>query len=158
MIVLSWIRRESYQLKTFVANRIVTIQESYVSTEDNPADFVSRGMNPTKFKTCELWWNGPTFLMSNQYPQRETPVAVIKDPGCRRTSLAGIPSNFSLEQLLSLLAKMCSKAVAVATEQKLHELNEKLLETSTCDNAFRLQRVRSRVERAELNKQQSTSN
>ncbi|GFT12618.1 hypothetical protein TNCV_5093971 [Trichonephila clavipes] len=48
MIVLSWIRKESYQLKTFVANRIATIQEMtsseqwrYVSTEDNPADFVS---------------------------------------------------------------------------------------------------------------------
>ncbi|GFX50247.1 uncharacterized protein TNCV_2782691 [Trichonephila clavipes] len=33
-----------------------------------------------KLKTCELWWNGPKFLMSNQYPQRQIPVAVIKDP------------------------------------------------------------------------------
>ncbi|GFX65027.1 integrase catalytic domain-containing protein [Trichonephila clavipes] len=75
MIVLSWIRKESYQLKTFVANRIATIQEMtsseqwrYVATEDNPADFVSRGMDSLKLKTCELWWNGPKFLMSNQYP------------------------------------------------------------------------------------------
>ncbi|GFU77525.1 integrase catalytic domain-containing protein [Trichonephila clavipes] len=88
MIVLSWIRKESYQLKTFVANRIATIQEMtsseqwrYVATEDNPADFVSRGMDSLKLKTCELWWNGPKFLMSNQYPQRQIPVAVIKDPG-----------------------------------------------------------------------------
>ncbi|GFY12677.1 integrase catalytic domain-containing protein [Trichonephila clavipes] len=88
MIVLSWIRKESYQLKTFVANRIATIQEMasseqwrYVATEDNPADFVSRGMDSIKLKTCELWWNGPKFLMSNQYPQRQIPVAVIKDPG-----------------------------------------------------------------------------
>ncbi|GFU56260.1 integrase catalytic domain-containing protein [Trichonephila clavipes] len=87
MIVLSWIRKESYQLKTFVANRIATIQEMtsseqwrYVATEDNPADFVSRGMDSLKLKTCELWWNGPKFLMSNQYPQRQIPVAVIKDP------------------------------------------------------------------------------
>ncbi|GFU51372.1 integrase catalytic domain-containing protein [Trichonephila clavipes] len=78
MIVLSWIRKESYQLKTFVANRIATIQEMtsseqwrYVATEDNPADFVSRGMDSLKLKTCELWWNGPKFLMSNQYPQRQ---------------------------------------------------------------------------------------
>ncbi|GFU51376.1 integrase catalytic domain-containing protein [Trichonephila clavipes] len=88
MIVLSWIRKESYQLKTFVANRIATIQEMtsseqwrYEATEDNPADFVSRGMYSLKLKTCELWWNGPKFLMSNQYPQRQIPVAVIKDPG-----------------------------------------------------------------------------
>ncbi|GFU40235.1 integrase_H2C2 domain-containing protein [Trichonephila clavipes] len=83
MIVLSWLRKESYQLKTFVANRIATIQETtsseqwrYVATEDNPADFVSRGMDSLKLKTCELWWNGPKFLMSNQYPQRQIPVAL----------------------------------------------------------------------------------
>ncbi|GFX67692.1 integrase catalytic domain-containing protein [Trichonephila clavipes] len=88
VIVLSWIRKESYQLKTFVANRIATIQEMttseqwrYVSTEDNPADFVSRGMDSLKLKTCELWWNDPKFLMRNQYPQRLIPVALIKDPG-----------------------------------------------------------------------------
>ncbi|GFX71884.1 DUF5641 domain-containing protein [Trichonephila clavipes] len=87
MIVLSWIRKESYQLKTFVANRIAIIQEMtsieqwrYVSTEDNPTDFVSRGMDSLKLKTCELWWNGLKFLMSNQCPQRQIPVAVIKDP------------------------------------------------------------------------------
>ncbi|GFY10964.1 integrase catalytic domain-containing protein [Trichonephila clavipes] len=88
MIVLSWMRKDSYQLKTFVANRIATIQEMtsseqwrYVATEDNSADFVSRGMDSLKLKTCELWWNGHKFLMSNQYPQRQIPVAVIKDPG-----------------------------------------------------------------------------
>ncbi|GFV31585.1 integrase catalytic domain-containing protein [Trichonephila clavipes] len=88
MIVLSCIRKESYQLKSFVDNRIATIQEMtsseqwrYEATEDNPADFVSRGMDSLKLKTCELWWNGSKFLMSNQYPQRRIPVAVIKDPG-----------------------------------------------------------------------------
>ncbi|GFY09632.1 hypothetical protein TNCV_381271 [Trichonephila clavipes] len=87
-------KEESYQLKTFVANRIATIQEMtsseqwrYVATEDNPADFVSRGMDSLKLKTCELWWNGPKFLMSNQYPQRQIPVAVIKDPGRSITSI-----------------------------------------------------------------------
>ncbi|GFX66620.1 integrase catalytic domain-containing protein [Trichonephila clavipes] len=86
MIVLPLIRKESYQLNTFVANRIVTIHEMTsseqwrcVSTEDNPADFVSREMHFPKLKTCKLWWNGPKFLMRNQYPQRQIPVAVIKD-------------------------------------------------------------------------------
>ncbi|GFV00398.1 integrase catalytic domain-containing protein [Trichonephila clavipes] len=108
MIVLSWIRKESYQLKTFVANRIATIQEitsseqwRYVATEDNPADFVSRGMDSLKLKTCELWWNGPKFLMSNQYPQRQIPVAVIKDPGELKN--CSDFSNFFLILLLTLL-------------------------------------------------------
>ncbi|GFV73429.1 integrase catalytic domain-containing protein [Trichonephila clavipes] len=108
MIVLSWIRKESYQLKIFVANRIATIQEMtsseqwrYVATEDNPADFVSRGMDSLKLKTCELWWNGPKFLMSNQYPQRQIPVAVIKDPGELKN--CSDFSNFFLILLLTLL-------------------------------------------------------
>ncbi|GFW80156.1 hypothetical protein TNCV_460641 [Trichonephila clavipes] len=58
-------------------------QWRYVSTEDNPADFVSRGMDSLKLKTCELWWNSPKFLVSNQYPQQQIPVALIKDPGTR---------------------------------------------------------------------------
>ncbi|GFX44380.1 integrase catalytic domain-containing protein [Trichonephila clavipes] len=62
-------------------------QWRYVATEDNPADFVSRGMDSLKLKVCELWWNGPKFLMSNQYPQRQIPVAVIKDPGRSITSI-----------------------------------------------------------------------
>ncbi|GFS50019.1 integrase catalytic domain-containing protein [Trichonephila clavipes] len=100
VIVLSWIRKESYQLKTFVANRIATIQEMtsseqwrYVATEDNPADFVSRGMDTLKLKTCELWWNGPKFLMSNQYPQRQIPVAVIKDPAVHLDIVTDLTSN-----------------------------------------------------------------
>ncbi|GFU51881.1 DUF1758 domain-containing protein [Trichonephila clavipes] len=51
MAILSWIRRESYQLKTFVANMIATIQEmttseewSYVPTERTilPTSFPQR--------------------------------------------------------------------------------------------------------------------
>ncbi|GFV52088.1 DUF5641 domain-containing protein [Trichonephila clavipes] len=45
-------------------------------------------MDSLKLKTCELWWNGPKFLMSNQYPQRQIPVAVIKDSGRSITSIA----------------------------------------------------------------------
>ncbi|GFY03808.1 integrase catalytic domain-containing protein [Trichonephila clavipes] len=93
-------KEESYQLKTFVANRIATIQEMtsseqwrYVATEDNPADFVSRGMDSLKLKTCELWWNGPKFLMSNQYPQRQIPVAVIKDPAVHLDIVTDLTSN-----------------------------------------------------------------
>ncbi|GFX38657.1 hypothetical protein TNCV_3476471 [Trichonephila clavipes] len=52
-------------------------------------DFVSRGMDSLKLKTCELWWNGPKFLMSNQYPQRQIPVAVIKDPALRVSNESG---------------------------------------------------------------------
>ncbi|GFW35202.1 uncharacterized protein TNCV_1695171 [Trichonephila clavipes] len=57
---------------------------------------VSRGMDSLKLKTCELWWNGPKFLMSNQYPQRQIPVAVIRiqaNPTCTDQIMADLPKD-----------------------------------------------------------------
>ncbi|GFT94520.1 integrase catalytic domain-containing protein [Trichonephila clavipes] len=52
-IVLAWIQKEPNLLKTFVANRVATIQHltnaeqwHHVSSEQNPADLVSRGLDP----------------------------------------------------------------------------------------------------------------
>nr|XP_015917540.1 uncharacterized protein LOC107447197 [Parasteatoda tepidariorum] len=55
MIVLSWIRKEPFHLKTYIANRVASIQDltqvqqwRHVSSENNLADIISRGMNPEK--------------------------------------------------------------------------------------------------------------
>ncbi|GFW33015.1 integrase catalytic domain-containing protein [Trichonephila clavipes] len=68
-IVLSWMKNESRNLKTFVANRVVIIQEltelnkwHHVPSEQNPADIISRGLDPEKIQRSELWWFGPAFL------------------------------------------------------------------------------------------------
>ncbi|XP_055947045.1 uncharacterized protein LOC129980690 [Argiope bruennichi] len=68
-IVLSWMRKESRDLKTFVANRVAIIQEStemnqwhHVPSEQNPADVISRGLDPTRMQQSDLWWFGPIFL------------------------------------------------------------------------------------------------
>ncbi|GFX53013.1 integrase catalytic domain-containing protein [Trichonephila clavipes] len=70
-IVLSWMKNESRNLKTFVANRVVIIQEltelnkwHHVPSEQNPADIISRGLDPEKIQRSELWWFGPAFLES----------------------------------------------------------------------------------------------
>ncbi|GFV01383.1 hypothetical protein TNCV_2525491 [Trichonephila clavipes] len=42
--------------------------------------FQRNGFSKNLKSRGELWWNGPKFLMSNQYPQQQIPVAVIKDP------------------------------------------------------------------------------
>ncbi|XP_070169552.1 uncharacterized protein [Polyergus mexicanus] len=71
-IVLSWIAREATQWKTFVANRVAEIQREtkdaqwyHVRSEDNPADLLSRGVNPEKLKNQTVWWEGPQFLHRN---------------------------------------------------------------------------------------------
>jgi hypothetical protein len=52
-IVLSWIRSHSNKVKTFVSHRIAEIQDlsnptdwRHVSTDENPADGMSRGLMP----------------------------------------------------------------------------------------------------------------
>ena len=68
-IVLSWIQSPSATLHTFVSNRISVIQQltaaeqwHHVSSVDNPADVLSRGMSPEKLKSHSAWFYGPFFL------------------------------------------------------------------------------------------------
>ncbi|GFX34301.1 uncharacterized protein TNCV_3226481 [Trichonephila clavipes] len=78
MIVLAWLQKELMDLKTFVQNRVAKIQELYpnqlwrhVPSDQNPADLVSRGVDPDKLLQQNLWFNGPTFLSGDDdYPNR----------------------------------------------------------------------------------------
>ncbi|GFX34692.1 uncharacterized protein TNCV_2514081 [Trichonephila clavipes] len=78
MIVLAWLRKEPMDLKTFVQNRVAKIQELYpnqlwrhVPSDQNPADLVSRGVDPDKLLQQNLWFNGSTFLSGDDdYPNR----------------------------------------------------------------------------------------
>ncbi|XP_055944621.1 uncharacterized protein LOC129975584 [Argiope bruennichi] len=86
MIVLSWIRKEPFLLKTFVANRVTQIQDltyiedwRYVPSNENPADLISRGLDPYKLHHCKLWFKGPSFLRSSEYPNRDILTRVITD-------------------------------------------------------------------------------
>ncbi|XP_071042909.1 uncharacterized protein [Parasteatoda tepidariorum] len=77
MIVLAWLQKETIDLKTFVQNRVATVQELFpnqrwrhVPTDENPADLVSRGVDPDKLPHNNLWFHGPMFLAKNDYPNR----------------------------------------------------------------------------------------
>lgn len=68
--MLSWLRLSPSALPIFVSNRVAQIQEktridewSHVPTKVNPADCLSRGLNPKELINYELWWNGPVFLI-----------------------------------------------------------------------------------------------
>jgi len=65
-ILLTWIQCPPNRWKTFVGNRVATIQEETASaswrhmrSQSNPADLVSRGVEPTTLSTSTLWWKGP---------------------------------------------------------------------------------------------------
>ena len=76
MIVLHYLRNTSSRFVTFVANRLQEILEAtkidqwrHVRSEDNPADFTSRGLTVYSEK-LRMWIEGPPFLKeeSNNWP------------------------------------------------------------------------------------------
>ena len=80
MAVLWWLQNQSRVLKTFVGNRIASIQRitlpeqwNYVRSEDNPADIPTRGLNTDELVKSRLWWNGPKFLLAtkDEWPKKQ---------------------------------------------------------------------------------------
>lgn len=74
-ITLFRIKSNPARYNVFVATRIAEIQrltstsEWYkISTGDNPADVVSRGLSPNELKDCLLWWYGASFLQDKTIP------------------------------------------------------------------------------------------
>lgn len=83
-VVLHWLKRSPCELKTFVANRVANIQEKtsdmkwrHISTLDNPADLLSRGVSPAELTDNIKWWIGPVWLVKdyNYWPDSPTPLS-----------------------------------------------------------------------------------
>ncbi|XP_062541862.1 uncharacterized protein LOC134209856 [Armigeres subalbatus] len=79
---LNWLQSCPTRWKTFVANRVSTIQAStdvnswrHVPGVCNPADVLSRGLSPTELASCSFWWNGPPWLSlpPSNWPQIDIP-------------------------------------------------------------------------------------
>lgn len=74
-IVLCWIKSEKPKVyNTYVNNRVKDIliltkqdQWSYVKSSVNPADLVSRGIEPQKLQCLDSWWHGPKYLEDRVY-------------------------------------------------------------------------------------------
>jgi hypothetical protein len=71
-IVLAWIAAIPTRWKTFIANRVVDIQENisvamwrHIPSDDSSADLISRGLNPKVLIHNRLWWNGPSWLQES---------------------------------------------------------------------------------------------
>jgi hypothetical protein len=72
-VALGWICNYPKRWKTFVANRVTEIQTyttpsqwNHCPGEDNPADYLSRGVTAERLKKLRDWWHGPSWL--SQYP------------------------------------------------------------------------------------------
>jgi hypothetical protein len=85
-IVLTWIQEPPNKWKTFVGNRVATFQEEtasvtwrHVPSQSNPADLISRGMDPTTLTTSILWWKGPQWLSQEPSSWPTTEVNIPTD-------------------------------------------------------------------------------
>ena len=67
--VLHWIKSDK-QLPVFVQNRVDEIRQlknvsfGFIPSQDNPADFATRGLTVLEIKQSKLWWHGPSWLQS----------------------------------------------------------------------------------------------
>ncbi|GFU23523.1 DUF5641 domain-containing protein [Trichonephila clavipes] len=75
-IVLFWIKGSSKRWKRFVANRVQEISELtdpdswfHCSGQDNPSDFLSRGLSVDTLISNNKWWTGPAFLRTDELPK-----------------------------------------------------------------------------------------
>ncbi|XP_018374003.1 PREDICTED: uncharacterized protein LOC108768168 [Trachymyrmex cornetzi] len=71
-IVLFWIQSCSRSWTPFVANRVGEIQQltptqywHHISSQDNPADPLSRGVMPNDIIDLQIWWAGPPWLIQD---------------------------------------------------------------------------------------------
>ncbi|GFX35268.1 integrase catalytic domain-containing protein [Trichonephila clavipes] len=75
-IVLFWIKGSSKRWKQFVANRVQEISELtdpdswfHCSGQDNPSDFLSRGLSVDTLISNNKWWTDPAFLRTDELPK-----------------------------------------------------------------------------------------
>lgn len=104
-IVLSWIHSCSQVWNSFIANCVGEIQQltavqdwHHISSEDNPADPLSRGVMPASLAHLSTWWTGSTCLTvrKEEWPQSTFTPNILNIPERKSTS-ATIMTNIKQE-------------------------------------------------------------
>ena len=112
-ISLHWIKTSPHTLKTFVANRVAEIQSItnvedwyHVSSTENPADFISRGQEPSLFLNNSQWLKGPTWLALEEAKWDTLSLPTINIPEQRRNValLVSQNKNYPFERFSSIIA------------------------------------------------------
>ncbi|XP_026471164.1 uncharacterized protein LOC113375440 [Ctenocephalides felis] len=116
-IVLAWLKTDPALLKMFVSNRVAEILDltpgiawRHVGSKDNSADIVSRGVKtPLELVECNLWWNGPAWLVEESCKWPNRPADVVKEEAIpERRVLAATEVNID-DSFLDHLVERFSK-------------------------------------------------
>ncbi|XP_043474385.1 uncharacterized protein LOC122506335 [Leptopilina heterotoma] len=115
MITLNWIHSSPHRFGTFVANRIAEIQTltsttswGHVISEENPADYVSRGQLPRDFVTNESWMFGPSWLRESEdhWPVFRSTIVELPEQKKTVTLTGSLKEKFNLWNRFSSLKKL----------------------------------------------------
>lgn len=114
-ITLAWIKAEPGRWKTFVANRVSEIQSLsninewyHVKSEENPADMLSRGINPKSINESELWWQGPYWLSCDKEQWNISDVSVDTDIPEQRSTSSVLSSIDHIDIMSELIKRISS--------------------------------------------------
>lgn len=116
-IALAWIKSDSSRWQTFVSNRVAEIQRltpgdkwNHVATDQNPADFLSRGMDARNLSTSNLWWKGPSWLQEGEdsWPQSNIHISDMPEQKKLMMTFAVLETkDFSILRRCSSWNKFC---------------------------------------------------
>lgn len=80
-IALAWIHTDPIKLNAYDANRVLKIQNltsnfewQYINSKSNPADCLSRGLEPHEMCENLLWFNGPQNLLDKDFSYHDQPI------------------------------------------------------------------------------------
>jgi len=116
-IVIAWISSPSANWNVFVSHRVGEIQEltsahewRHVKSDDNPADVISRGRDPSLLRNEKIWWEGPTWLkkVENHWPPMSEVDKKGEVPEMRKTTnlLSTVSNDWSVIERSSSWMKL----------------------------------------------------
>ena len=118
-IVLGYLLNTTKRFRTYVANRVSIINDysenqqwRQVRSEDNPADFASRGLSPKCKEKVDMWFNGPSFLWKgeDEWPANITPSVDEDDVEvkCESITINKVAVSETLDTLTTLETNISS--------------------------------------------------
>ncbi|XP_028393184.1 uncharacterized protein LOC114517595 [Dendronephthya gigantea] len=101
--VLYWVRNQSRNFKTFIANRIGEIQRStnpdqwrHIPGEINPADLPTRRLSASQLSQCQMWMEGPNILKEEEltWPKKLPEDHIREDTECeQKTNISSFATD-----------------------------------------------------------------
>ncbi len=136
-IVLTWIAASPRRWKTFVANRVATIQElttadswKHVAGVENPADISSRGCSLEDLCSSSMWWRGPEWLSLPNLPNFPKSDAMTGDLEERAAEVAVHHVNIEEDKMLLRFSSLVKLKRTTAWWLRLFQL----LKSKKCSN------------------------